>query len=190
MSIFNDNLAIVASGRSLLNSNYGAAIDQFDGALRFNSALVKGHEADVGQFYTHWCCNFTSKHYIGIRDFLIDDVVCCDRPFGQYVRFDFKKLPCPSVMYIPPKVLDELCGRYIGMFTPSSGLRLLWWIYRETGKKIDRTRLFGFDCFGTGNKLQPGEKVGPRSRKYYKSGDPCPKHVPKMERAIINEITT
>lgn len=190
--LFSSKLAIVASGRSLLHSEYGAAIDQFPMTLRFNRAIVKGHEKDVGQFYTHWCTTFLSPTYPSIKGYLIQETICCNRPLNSVCRFDYEKLPTDSVLYIPAKILIELKNKYSEtFFKPSTGLRLLWWIYKETGAKISRSRLFGFDCFGIVNKTTDKRSLDiVRSRKYYDTGKPSPRHWPQKERAILNEIIT
>ncbi|MEK0326845.1 MAG: glycosyltransferase family 29 protein [Nitrosopumilus sp.] len=190
--LFNDQLAIVASGRSLLHNQCGKAIDQFPMVLRFNRATVKGYEKDVGRFYTHWCTTFLSQNYPSIKGYPIQETICCNRPLNAVCRFDYKKLPTDFVLYIPPQILIELKNKYLETFyKPSTGLRLLWWIYKETGAKISKSRLFGFDCFGVLNKTKDHRVLDVvRSRKYYNQGEPSPRHWPQKERAILNEITT
>lgn len=162
--------------------------------LRFNRARVRGHEEDVGMFWTHWCCTFLDKFYPGIKGFPISEIVCCDKPFSDKVKFDWEKLPCESVMYMPPQLIDEVKKKYdndLGFFKPSTGIRLLWWIFRETGERITRSRLFGFDCFGVKSKTKDRRSTSEiRSRKYYNVGRPSPRHWPLKERAILDEITT
>jgi hypothetical protein len=78
-----------------------------------------------------------------------------------------------------------------GFYQPSTGIRLLWWIYRETGAKINRSRLFGFDCFGVQAKTKDRRTLDQvRSRKYYNLGHPSLRHMPALERGILNEITS
>jgi len=47
-----DSCAVVGSGSSLLNSGFGADIDNHDAVFRINSAPTKGFQQDVGSFTT------------------------------------------------------------------------------------------------------------------------------------------
>lgn len=159
--------------------------------LRFNRAKIKGHEEDVGQFWTHWCCTFRDKSYHGIKRYPIQNYYCCDSIYHVEEKHNFKIVSGDIIKYMPGRWLEELCEKYATSFyTPSTGLRLLWWIYKYTGTKINRARLFGFDCFCELGKTPREAGATVMARKYYCGTKPSPKHRPAMERAIYNEITS
>ena len=166
--------------------------------LRFNRAVVRKHEEDVGQFWTHWCCTFRDRQYPGVKGHFIQEYLCCDSDEEIEASSKQKNARPANINYMPNDYLYELFARYIGVakgrqkptfYKPSTGLRLLWWVYKETGK-INKERLFGFDCFCDPGKDPRKSEHETRCRKYYNQGNPSPKHRPRVERAIYNEITS
>lgn len=162
--------------------------------LRFNRAVVRKHEADVGKFWTHWCCTFRERSYPGVKGYPIQEFICCDKANELDVSH-LQAFKTSNIICMPGGLLRELYKKYTGsikpsFYKPSTGLKLLWWVYKETGTKISKERLFGFDCFCEPGKSLRKSEAEVKCRKYYTSAKPSPKHRPVVERAIYNEITT
>lgn len=152
--------------------------------MRFNGAPVKGYEDKVGKYFTHWCCNFVETTYLNIEGFPIQEIFSTDLKTHPNMRWE--SLHTAPITYIPEGYLGELVGKYAPSFyRPSSGLRLLWWIYKATGQKINRERIFGMDCFKDDDNA-----MGKDYHSIRKHAQKSPRHRPEKERAILNEIIT
>lgn len=57
------SVLLIGNGGSLLDSNLGKKIDEFDEVIRINEAKTKGWEKDVGTKFTIWCTYNPNKKF-------------------------------------------------------------------------------------------------------------------------------
>jgi len=189
--VFPKNMAIVANGPAEKDTGNGGKIDAFDNVLRMNNFHIDDEwSKDYGTKVTHWA----SSMFLNIehRDFDFKNVYVCasertlekspDTPIYLTYQKNKERLEeyKDKLHYIPEKYMENLWRIH---YNPSTGLILLYWMYRELGY-IPRENLFGFSFFDAG---QDHHYFG---YKYFEKGFVDKKHTGSQEKAIVSNILT
>lgn len=159
MEIFKHKIAIVGNAPTEFGTGNGKLIDSFDKVIRFNNfELGPKHSADYGERTDYWChCAWNG---IKMRDQKFEKVLIstplCLSDSKQPSHIDEKVLnKYKDVnMAIPQECYNELCVlmRKLApriLTSPSSGLTIAYWTYKENNNTLNRNCLFGFNHFDT-----------------------------------------
>ena len=146
-----ENYCIVGNAPCEMGKGEGKKIDEYQNIFRFNNFKLEGFEMDYGSRTTHWVCNFAND--IQIRPFNEETTILCPLPLDHKVHLDRYNSTNKYHLYanynriefIPVNVFEELKKHIVN---PSSGIALLYWIYKETGK-LETGRIKGFSFFNT-----------------------------------------
>lgn len=159
-------LAIIGNGPSELNSNNGHLIDSHDNVLRFNNFNLK-YPNDYRRKTTVWATTF-----VGIRQYPenIKDV-WCPQPLSwawsdakskgsqrkkpktmtnlvtkprKRVSIDIYNQCESKVRIIPIEYFRDLIKI---LLKPSTGISMLYWIWRIIKTPLNKSRVFGFNFF-------------------------------------------
>ena len=158
MSIFPERMAIVGSGPNERGTNNGKFIDASDKVIRFNNYVVGDKFSnDYGRRTDYWCRTFCGDIVERAENFeriliplpLLDER--CPYKYDFNARI-YKGLQ--NVSFIPVEYFLDLVvimRNLTGMdgLKPSTGLALLYWVYREQNNYINPDNVFGFTFFGT-----------------------------------------
>ena len=149
-----ENIAIIGNGPSEIGTGNGSKIDSFDKVVRMNNFYISDEFSnDYGVKVNCWCTNMNSPVGTKYRE----------DPFEKvFVPFPFNKLnrsagskqiynrykdivECMPDSYY--KELMDLIKSTTGKSVePSTGLGMLFWIWKETGQ-LSVDQVFGFSFF-------------------------------------------
>ncbi len=152
---FVDSLAIIGNAPSEVGTNNGKLIDSFDKVIRFNNYTI---DDDYGYKTTHWCRwpGVSTKH----REEEYEKVLIAnpihhpwwatlvDKPDWETLKlYDDKIEVIPDYLYFELRdMLRKYYPSYTGAKGPSTGICLLYWIWKERGY-LDVNHIFGFNFF-------------------------------------------
>lgn len=184
--MFPTDLAIVGNGSSLLDQRQGQLIDQHEFVLRFNYCLINEEFAPyVGTKWTHWSTSFVAHNPIleGKNPPQLECVYWIAPVDAILQRNGLIAKYREITQRIPREFVYELVQNGPQGYSPTSGIRILWWYYRVMGHKFHRSHVYGFDHF-----RDRGTMSGVH---YWDSGrtNPPPVHKPNYERELFLRIT-
>lgn len=160
MRFFPENIAIVGNSDKETGTQNGSLIDSFDNVLRFNNwSTSEKFWGDYGKKTTHWSHSMhksvkrrdKSKFNRVYIPFPLFDKRC-PRKYDMYEQhfWDFERetVVMPFFLF---RDLFNLIKLEIGVDkpNPSTGISLLYWLWRDRESALDKTSLFGFANFST-----------------------------------------
>lgn len=151
------SIAIVGNGGSLSGSGLGEKIDSRDIVIRFNNYNTsQTYLKDVGKKTDVWSNTFFCDI---VRRPNYNNLIVCPLPLNKekYKKIysgtnkSFLSECLINLEFVPESIFLDLCSNLpdhpaIGRPHPSSGLSLIFWLYR-LGFEIKESDLFGFDFF-------------------------------------------
>jgi hypothetical protein len=168
--------AIVGNGPSEVGKGSGRLIDSHKTILRFNNFILNPeHYDDYGSRTDCWVTSF----YLDIlpRKERFKQILCPLPIHSTKFRYDINWRMYESckefVTVIPEACFTDL---YRLIATPSTGIAMLYWIYREYG--LSEKKVFGFSFFDKRD----------RSRHYFDNSG-ISNHNGRLERKIFEMMT-
>ena len=151
LPIGNCTIGIVGNGASELERANGGKIENFDYVFRFNNySLDQVYVKDYGKKTDAWVTCLA--HDVKIPAILPPMCFC---PFPVLSIDSHFSVRYPIAMAFPPTFRSQIHIVPESLFSglvqynvnPSSGLAMLYWIYRENGRSLSGVKLFGFSFF-------------------------------------------
>ena len=152
---FIDSLAIVGNAPSEVGTSNGKLIDSFDKVIRFNNYI---NDDDYGYKTDYWCrwSGVETKHREGpFEKVLISNPITHPIWQGMVDKPDWDNLNkhkdimeiIPALLYFELREMLQLhCPSYSTAKGPSTGMCLLYWIWKERGY-LYKDSIFGFNFF-------------------------------------------
>jgi len=147
------NFCVVGNSPKEIGKKQGALIDSFDIVVRFKNYITEDYEEDYGSKTDVWATPFNLTQFYREPDQY--RAVLCSLPLNTS---KWKKIYSPSnidyqlmnryngiVEFIPVDLFEE-CKTYYGSGQASTGINILYWIYKLIGP-INKKQIFGFSMF-------------------------------------------
>ncbi len=182
---FPKNIAIVGCGPSEIGTGNGTVIDSFDKVLRMNNFVISPKYAnDYGTKVDYWChCAWP-----GVKPRTEN----FERVFVPSASLNLKVRPIKYykkiTTIIPRQYIIDLKKlmrklRPERPTSPSVGLNMVYWIFREQGNYINPDCLFGFSHFD--KTIGYWDYYDP-TNKYYKNVKKPAPHDGSVQKTIFN----
>ena len=144
---------VVGNAPNELGSGNGEIIDTHEFVFRFNNFKTDGFENDYGTKVTHWVTTFAKD--IQPREFDGKVFLMCPLPLHHakylkrynYTDVNFLKKYSHNTNFIPVDYYEELI-KYVP--NPSTGVAMLFWLYKLHG--LEQSRIYGFTFFDKSQK--------------------------------------
>lgn len=151
LAIENSTVAVVGNGPSVLDAQEGETIESHDIVMRFNNFdTAEEYQGFVGHRTDVWVTNCFYDIYVPNP---VPPVVLCPLPITRQPGLAFKHYRVDegvlgevskNIVLIPTDLFSELEGR---CWNPSTGISLIYWLYRILGNSLRNIDLYGFDFF-------------------------------------------